>query len=309
MRMKKTSLLIAFAALLSASCSKVQTVGTGGDGGSVEVTVNVRLQNEEQPRATWDDDGNAALVDHWIMEVYDAGGNLFDRQEKSGQSGLSNNFSVILIKSQSYSFAFWADKEGSYDTAKLTEVKTVSNVAGLDSRDAFFAKMDYTPDMGTSVSARLYRPFAQINVVTLDLKNIYDQMAAAGTEGDYANYEPRNLKLSCETYNQFDVLTGAVSNAQSTELSLASCYADFSAHAETTTIFMDYLFAAQEKELKNLTFTFESNGVAVDYDFDNIPLQRNYRTNISGNLLCNDTQIQVVIEPDWLTPENDVIYP
>ena len=301
--MKKALLLLASAALLFAGCAKEQTVVTEGNGDTVEITVNAQLLNEEQTKASWDNDGNGAKVDHWIMEVYDAQNKLYDRQEKTGQSGLTNTFNLILIKNQSYTFAFWADKQGSYKTEKLTEIQTVSTVAGLDSRDAFFAKKDYTPDMGTTISAKLYRPFAQINVVTLDLNKIYTQMSTDGTAGEYSKYIPKDLKLSCQAYSKFDVLTGTASEAQSTDLTLASCYADFSAHTEKTTIFMDYLFADTEKEPKDFTFSFKSNEVAINYNFANIPLQRNYRTNLSGNLLSNDATVNVEIIPIWETPD------
>ena len=310
--MKKKIFLFASAALLLTGCAKEPTIATPDSDGTVKVSVSTMIQNKGLTRASWDNDGNGAEVDHWIMEVYDASGKLFYRKEKTGQSGLTNTFNVLLIKNQSYTFAFWADKQGSYDTAKLSEVKTVSTVAGLDSRDAFFANKAYVPTDGTTISAQLHRPFAQINIVTLDLQKIWDQMYAAGTQDDFENYEPEVLKLTCEAYSQFNVLTGTASNAQSTEFTLASCYADFAAHAAKTTIFMDYLFAGAEKELKNLAFTFKSNGVDINYsftDFANIPLQRNYRTNISGNLLSNDATVTVDILPAWSTSEYDETYP
>ena len=69
---------------------------------------------------------------------------------------------------------------------------------------------------------------------------------------------------------------------------------------------MDYLFAGTEKELKNLKFIFKSNGVCVNYDLANIPLQRNYRTNIYGNLLSNDATVNVEIVPIWEKPDYEV---
>ena len=306
--MKKALLLIAAVALLLAGCTKDSNMMNAVEEGQT-ITVNVVAQLDNANPATkavWDNDGNGARVDHWIMEVYDAQGQLFYRKEKKGQSGLKNSFELALIKNQSYTFAFWADKDGSYKTDKLSEVRTVSNVAGLDGRDAFFAKKVYTPDMGTSISALLFRPFAQVNIVTLDLKKIFNQMAASGTTGQYGKYNPKEFKLSCFTYTKFNVLTGKASDAQYTELTLANCYGNFSAHVAKTTLFMDYLFAGTEKELKNFKFIFKSNGVCVNYDLANIPLQRNYRTNIYGNLLSNDATVNVEIVPIWEKPDYEV---
>lgn len=309
--MKKVLFLLVCSALFFAGCAKDRLAGTADEDGTVNVSVTARISSGEQAKAFWDNDGNGAEVDHWIMEVYDVQGKLFNRQEKTGQSGLTNTFNVILIKNQTYKFAFWADKQGSYDTAKLTEVKTVSGVAGLDSRDAFFAEKDYTFTANETITAKLYRPFAQINIVTLDLDKLWNQLENAGTivigadSTEYKKFKPTDLELRCRTYNQFNVLDGTVSGAEDTSLTLASCYADFLKHAAKTTIFMDYLFADAEKELKVLTFSFKSNGVAIDYNFANIPLQRNYRTNIFGNLLSNDALVNVEIIPVWENPDYD----
>lgn len=298
--MKKVFFLLASLALLITGCAKEQISGPAGDGQTVKVSVTAQLQDVGMTRATWDHDGEGALVDHWIMEVYDAQGLLFDRQEKSGQSGLTNTFELALIKNQTYKFAFWADTKDMYDTADLRAVKTVSRKAGRDSRDAFFAAKEYTSTKSETLTAELYRPFAQINVVTLDLDKVYKQMEAAGTTANYAKFIPTGLKLAGETYNQFNVLTGEVSDVQSYELNLASCYADYAAHAEVSTIFMDYVFAKTEKELKDLSFSFVSNDVPVSYSFANVPVQRNYRTNISGNLFSYDYEWSVEIIPAWL---------
>ena len=301
--MKKALLLLASAALLFAGCAKEQVSATADDGQTVEVTVSTQILGGRQAKASWDGDGNGACVNRWVMEVYDVDGVLFDRQVKTNQSGLYNSFKLTLIKNQSYKFAFWADTENSYDVSDLRAVKTVSTVAGLDSRDAFFVEKDYTSSKSETISAQLTRPFSQINVVTRDLNKIYKQMEKAGTTSDYAKFIPVELKLKGKIYNQFNVLTGEVSEEAEATLTLAECYANYAQHKDSTTIFMDYGFAAAGKELKNLTFSFKSNGETVSYDFANIPLQRNYRTNISGNLLSNDATVNVEIVPIWEKPD------
>lgn len=298
--MKKLIYAIASLALILTGCAKEINETGALDGDSVKVSVSTMLENAQPAtKATWDNDGNAACVDHWIMEVYDAQGVLFDRQEKEGQSGLTNTFDVVLIKNQSYKFAFWADTKGMYETSDLRAVKTVSRKAGRDCRDAFFCEKDYKSTKSETLEAKLYRPFHQINIVTTDLDKIYKQMEKAGTQGDYAKFIPTGLKLKGETYNEFNVLTGDVSDVQEYELNIASCYADFMAHAAKSTIFMDYGFATEAKELKDLDFVFTSNGEEIAYNFTNIPLQRNYRTNILGNFMSNDAQWLVEIIPLW----------
>ncbi len=71
------------------------------------------------------------------MEVYDKQGALYDRQEKDSQASLTDTFNVVLVKNQTYKFVFWADTKGMYDTESLMAVKSISQDAGRDCRDAF----------------------------------------------------------------------------------------------------------------------------------------------------------------------------
>ena len=308
--MKKIFLLIASSVLLLAGCTKESKLSdTVAEGETVTVKVMAQLENAvPATKASWDNDGNGAKVDHWILEVYDAQGMLFDRQEKENQTGLTNSFEVILVKNQTYEFAFWADTKGAYKTDDLHTVAVNYTKVGLDSQDAFFAdEDDYVSKKSETVNVTLRRPLAQLNIVSLDFKKIYEQMEKAGTTGDYDKFCPVDLELKGDIYNMFNVLDSTASDKKSSTFSLDSCYANYMAHKDTTTIFMCYGFAAADKEIYNLEFSFKSNSVPIEYGFNNIPLQRNYRTNIFGNLLSNDSEWNVVIDPVWETPDTNIV--
>ena len=308
--MKKIFLLIASSVLLLAGCTKESKLSDAVvEGETVTVKVMAQLENAvPATRASWDNDGNGAKVDHWILEVYDAQGMLFDRQEKENQTGLTNSFEVILVKNQTYEFAFWADTKGAYKTDDLHAVAVNYTKVGLDSQDAFFAdEDDYVSKKSETVNVTLRRPLAQLNIVSLDFKKIYEQMEKAGTTGDYDKFCPVDLELKGDIYNKFNVLDSTVSDKKSSTFSLDSCYANYMAHKDTTTIYMCYGFAAADKEIYNLGFSFKSNSVPIEYGFNNIPMQRNYRTNIFGNLLSNDSEWNVVIDPVWETPDTNIV--
>lgn len=311
--MKKTLFLLASAVILLAGCNK-ERFGQNAvsDGETVEVNVETSLpMATTASKAVWDNDGNAANVDHWIMEVYDKDDSLYDRKELTGQTGLTKTFKVTLIKNQTYKFVFWADTEGSYETSDLTDIKTIlssdSREAGKDDLDAFYCKKEYTSTKNESISAVLNRPFGQVNIVTLDTKKIFDEI---GDAAEYGKFIPKNLKVTATVYNGFNALEDTLANPKEVTLTELECYGktpySYTEHKDSTTLFMDYIFVGAEQELVDLAFEFESNGEKVEYAFASIPFQRNYRTNIFGNLLSNDAEWTVVVDPIWNQPDFDI---
>ena len=60
-------------------------------------------------------------------------------------------------------------------------------------------------------------------------------------------------------------------------------------------LLMAYIPISDTKETVDMTFGY--NGKSTFRSFTNVPLQRNYRTNIYGSLLTNSVDFNVVIEP------------
>ena len=61
---------------------------------------------------------------------------------------------------------------------------------------------------------------------------------------------------------------------------------------------MDYLLVGADKATVDVAFNY---GGPQSRTFTNVPVQRNYRTNIYGSLLTNTTDFNVVIEPAFAT--------
>ena len=71
--MKRALYLLASAVLLLTGCAKERLgYDTASNGETVEVNIETSLpMSNPVTKAVWDKDGNAAYVDHWIMEVYE----------------------------------------------------------------------------------------------------------------------------------------------------------------------------------------------------------------------------------------------
>ena len=51
------------------------------------------------------------------------------------------------------------------------------------------------------------------------------------------------------------------------------------------------------------------SGKQVALTVSNVPVQANYRTNIVGNLFTDIVNVRVVVDADFLNPDNNVPFP
>lgn len=310
--MKKYFILISAALLALAGCSKEVSMT------STSCTFEVNA-DQVATKAAIDGDGAGANVDRFIMEVYlNKNGELklFDRQvaAPTSMSPAKTKFTLTLVKDQEYDVLFWADKCGAsleedlyYDTADLREVKINGTYVGNDdARDAFSKMEVITPEMsrnGFSKTIKLTRPFAQVNFITTDIDEIMKTSSAD-------EFLPTNVKTEFYGFTKFNVLDQTASEPAAF-VSEAAVYSK-TTPAETVTEYtlsMDYVLTlnATEKEMHDLVLT----AYAGDYELTkvevaNAPVQRNYRTNVKGNLLTSVNEFVVEVDPIWNDPDFEV---
>ena len=304
--MKKTLLLLASTALLLVGCAKEQVGPAAGDGEMVEV--DITAGTAELTKAAIDHDGQAAYVTRWIMEVRDGSGDVYSRKVDTEDAGtLQHTFNIKLFKNQQYTFAFWADNGGEfYDASDLSAVKYVDGkafVAGVDAKDAFSGVETLTFSESISRTITLYRPFAQLNVITKDLK---DLRADAISDDAYNAFKPKNFKATITVPTQFNVLSGEASEEIELILSADEFYGkdplSYEKAPAQATMFMAYIFATKgEKDIRTVNFKFDVDSQTGNntFDFTDVPFQRNYRTNILGNFLSGDAEWTVKIDTVW----------
>ena len=305
--MKKLLFFIAAASLLFAGCSKENPSIFSGD--KVSVAVTASLPNVAT-KAVIDGDGQADSLDHWVIEVRDTLQKdvIYYWTEKAGEKGaLSQTFELTLVKGHTYDIAFWADKSGCYDASNLKQVSftDITKVGNSDSYDAFFDCKRFKADGTGSLDAILYRPLAQVNIITTDLP----KLKAGSTSGAYLSHKPKKFSFKTTLPTQFDVYSGEASVEKELTITPAAavdtCYAYYDEPAASTTIHMIYVLTTLESakesqsDVRTINFAFESGGVKIPYQFTDIPLKRNFRTNIIGNLLSEDATVTVTVDPGW----------
>ena len=321
--MNKKLLLGMFAAagmLFATSCSndELDVVQSGNE---AQVTFSLAAEGGIATRAISDGTGAKKLV----YAVYNADGELIKtiaNTDVNGQivdnsafdSGLTEKVTITLAKGQQYTVAFWAQNPNctAYTTTDLKNVTIdYDGLNNDETRDAFFKAETFTVTGNADIDVVLKRPFAQINVGVTE-----DDWNAAVASG----IEIEKSKVTIEkAATSINLLTGQVGGEQTVEYGFDIIPAQF-ATPETLDVdlnmdgrkesyvylSMSYILANDETTgyakatLDDLDFTFapkSGNNINFSEGLNNVPVQRNWRTNIIGKILTGDVTFNITIDP------------
>lgn len=295
------SLAFAAVAVIAGACAKEQIAS--GDGETVEMTFNVDV-----PEATITTKGlsDAAQVDELKFQLFIKEGTGYKMVQEQTVP-VTDKKAVVkasLVKRQSYEAAFWAQTSGTgfYETTDLRAVKmNIANVkANEPTMDAFWRNDSFIAAPGMKPrSVTLLRALAQVN---------FGAVVPTGADALSITKSQVVMKGVPTTLN---VLLGSKDKSHSgseditfrdnapisgEKLMVGETAYDYVATA--------YVFAPKaDKMLTDIssTVTF-SNGKTTTISTPNVPIQRNYRTNILGNLLNVDAEWNVNIDDRFQEP-------
>ena len=317
-------------ALAFSSCSSdVDEPAQNGNGDLY--TIELQLPSDLQTRATnaYGDgqfgDGTKATALHFA--VYEIGGqadpvyteeDITNPQEFfKGQQ--SNKVTLRLVNGRQYEMICWADVPGNkYYTFNKDNNKSVTvDYQGLESncenRDAFYgyAKIAANGAVTGAISQEivLTRPFAQVNLGTDDLKN----KAVIAAYGDDMKIE---AKVDLD-YNTLNLVSGEVTGDNTaTDLTFSAQavpdakykfpYQPDSNPTQYDYANMAYVLVPADRDAINVTYTFyKDKDVVTTLPVTNVPVQRNYRTNIFGSIFTSPAELTIKIDPIFTDPDID----
>lgn len=292
------------AVALFASCSEEELVSQTGKESMVSFTVTTP---ELGSRAVGD---GASATDLYFVVYDETTGEqvtTISSKEKAytGFTDKKANISLSLLNGHKYSLVFWAENaECAYDVnwdekeIKLTDAtKLVGNNEKYDAFYAYVAPFTVTGEKTSNVV--LKRPFAQLNIgtTTEDLK---------GVATYYGVEKFAKSQVVVTTATAMDLTTGNVSDEAELTYAAADFISPEKLKADYEYLSMNYLLVSNEKSLVNVAFSCISEGEnakIISKTFENIPVQRNYRTNIYGNLFTSATGWNVEVAPGFDEPE------
>ena len=309
--------------LFATSCSQDELLNEPTTGDYVSAKFTIGTSDGIATRATI---GNGTKADKVACAVYDEKGTeLRDLYAIRDVVDMKATYEIRLAKGQKYRVAFFAynSTADAYDVTYLTDIKVKdSQNSNIENRDAFTAYVDVDATVNTiNEDVTLYRPFAQLNLgvdntewtdavkagVTVAkskivVTNVYDQFSAYDN-AIVATAEPKTMTFAMNTIPteelEVDVdRDGTIANTEKFKY-----------------LALNYLLvgdAGTEKSLTDVEFVWENSDASKTNNptthFKNIPVQRNYRTNIIGKLLTNPATFNIVIDADFIdSPEDDYI--
>lgn len=305
--------MVAVGAVTLASCSSDEMAGPAGSGDG-NVIITAQLPTELQSRAY----GDGTVAKTLSYAVYDGDDVIFASDVPGSPAPVAvdaKNFtlSLNLVKGKTYDLLFWADATtGSpYTFTSSTKSVTVNydNLGNNENRDAFFqAVKGLTVNGPVQQTVELRRPFAQVNIGTNDL----------------ADAEKAGLEVATTTmtvagvYDTLNLLTGVASASEDVTLTYTAAVPENETFPVNgyEYLAMNYILSGTEvtendvqaasRELIDITYKVTcTDGHEIDYSFTNVPVQRNYRTNIYGSLLTNPADFNIVVIPGFNDPDID----
>lgn len=303
--MKRTvSYFLASALLagLTASCSEESPQAPDSGRG---VTFSVSVPSGMASRA-FSDGHTATRLSYYVYDEDASSANIAALNGTATfDADLKATVTLSLVSGKSYSVVFWADAPSespyTYDAGSKDITVTYGGAAQDENRDAFYAyrsSFRVTGPMNETITLR--RPLSQINIGT--------------AQTDYAAAEAGGLKAEATAvtvkgvYSKLNLASGEVADETDAVFTVAAIPADpeaFPYHPdEYKYLAMNYVLVGADKSTVDVEFAVPGTKYA-GATFSAVPVQRNYRTNIFGNLLTDPAEFDVIINPDYETPGYD----
>lgn len=298
------TLLSAAALLMAVSCSPIDDLFSSGNGETKTVSFTIQA-GQEQSRAA----GDGNTVDQVHYEVWDKHTGNLVISSISGGDGVepvkvvdkTATVNIRLVKGVEYEIAFWAHNEqgtGYLITDGLENIRLKDGVkANKETYDAFYQVLTNYKVKEEGEEVKLRRPFGQLNVGT----TVEDWKKAKDLDVEI----DRSTIQITQVANVFNARTGEITRHEG----LTQLTFDLEDVLKETFdvkgtayhyLGMNYFLADTEKTLHNLTITLNDGTKVVNtLKITNMPIQRNWRTNIIGDLLTAKENFRVLVEPGF----------
>ena len=205
---------------------------------------------------------------------------------------------IELINDQNYLIVFWAQVEDAWvkgDSFNLMEIGYPAEMNANDSGLAAFTNVSFIRKEDIKGGAikktvELTRPFAQIRIGTTLPKNVIEavklknsSVKVTGAAEAFNVLKQAAGEESCEVEFKLAAVPDGTINVNNTDYKYAA---------------MNYIFANGNVGVA-FNIETENHGTVITEAIPDVPVQRNYRTNIVGNLLTSEAKYTVTLEEQW----------
>lgn len=294
---------IAAMAVLAGACAKEQVAS--GDGETVEMTFNVEVPGVSMVTKGISD---AASVNELICQLFIKEGNDYKliQTYNAPVEAKKASLNMTLVKKQRYYVAFWAQAKGTgyYNTENLQSVTINYDAvkANDPQMDAFWSSVELNlpalteAELKKKTNVTLYRAVAQVNFGS----KTFDRV-------DALSVKESTISMT-GVPNIFNALFGDKDNAYSGSVDQVTYKTNATITGEKLVVggtdydylATAYVFASKLGSLTTASAKFTlTNGKSTTVDLANVPIKRNMRTNILGNLLTFDAEWHVTVDSEF----------
>lgn len=294
---------IAAMAVLAGACAKEQ-VGPS-DGETTEVSFNVEVPGVSMVTKGISD---AASVNELICQLFIKEGNDYKliQTYNAPVEAKKASLNMTLVKKQRYYVAFWAQAKGTgyYNTENLQSVTINYDAvkANDPQMDAFWSSVELNlpalteAELKKKTNVTLYRAVAQVNFGS----KTFDR-------ADALSVKESTISMT-GVPNTFNALFGNKDNAYSGSVDQVTYKTNATITGEKLVVggtdydylATAYVFASKLGSLTTASAKFTlTNGKSTTVDLANVPIKRNMRTNILGNLLTFDAEWHVTVDSEF----------
>lgn len=261
-----------------------------------KATVSINLNAPEIASRLYSDGTTATALQY---AVYNAEGKeLTDLTVTDETINLKKEIDLQLTTGNQYTLIFWAAAPNAPYTvdfggelAKAIMTVDYSAVKCNDENlDAFWVYHTFTVTGTMELSLDLKRPFAQLNVGTND----YAKSTSAG-------YTVTQSKIEVPAYKKLYLATGLVDEETWVTFDFANIpQGETFPVAGYDYMAMNYVLMSTDKVTREVIISY-TDGITPKTrpTVGSVPLQRNYRTNLFGQLLTGNVKVTVEIEPEY----------
>jgi len=311
------------------SCSQDEEIVSGGttqSGTTQKVKFSVQLPDQTESRAIADgvEVAQANMANKLAWALYEST-KLEEEPVLTGTASKAEDskefdVSIDMVKGLEYKVLFFAYNEDGtiFDVEAKDNLKSLKYkravVSNAEAYDAFAACHTHVVNDEAVTVVTLKRPFAQINAATTDV----DLVKASNLNATVVESE----LLIKGVPTQYNVLTGEVSEFADVTYAKNAILTKYENGIQTDIneiievdaknyhyLNMVYVLAGKEKTTSSIhdaTFSFyredDANPIRV-INIPNLPIERNFRTNIIGDLLTQTESFKIVIDEKFETPD------
>ena len=294
------------AMMLAGACQK--EVAKPASKGEVPVTFSLELPTAVETKAM----SKAELTNIVYYEIWNADwSRMLYPVDKSALASeevrdCKATVELTLVSDQTYNFIFWAqnDSHDAYDVNELQGVKVdYSKIEGNQDRyDAFYAVKTIKVEGPVSETVKLYRPFAQLNFGADIMDTSFGPVVVTDTHITVSGL--------ATTFNTLKGLGEAESKGAVTFTAkrLATGELLETNGRKYTWVTMDYMLMMGDQDLVEVDAKLGVENMLdyVSHSLTNVPLKKNYRTNIIGDLFAADAKLQIVIDQSFLKDDEGI---